>query len=236
MPPVTTPEGILLLPAWNEAERIGAVLDRLAAMELPTRRIVVVDDGSKDETGSVARAHGAEVLRHPFNLGYGAALQTGYKFALQQRAPWLVQMDADGQHDPRDVPRLLEPLLSGEAQVVLGSRFVADTGYEMGAARGGARRLLRQLGRAAGVDVADPTTGFQALAAPVLEFYSGAFFPSDYPDIDVLLAAHRRGFAVKEVSVRMSAGERASTLHGGLRRSLYYAWRLALSLWARPPA
>jgi len=222
--------GVLVIPAFNEAPRLPALLERIAAEALPLD-VAVIDDGSRDDTSGAARAAGATVLRHPFNLGYGAGLQTGYKWALARGAPWVVQMDADGQHDPHDIGRLLEPVAAGECDLVLGSRFLEQTGYQMSAPRRIGRALFVGIGRAFGFHVTDPTSGFQALNRRVLELYAGDAFPSDYPDIDVLVVAHRHGLTVREISVVMHAGERASTLHGGLR-SIWYLYRMVWSLWA----
>lgn len=220
---------IVVIPAFNEAPRIARVLGELARA-LPGARAVVVDDGSADATGAAARAAGATVLRHPFNLGYGAALQTGYKYALTTDAGRLVQMDADGQHDPAQVPRLLAPIARGEADLVVGSRFLEDSGYRMGPLRSLGRKLFTAVARLAGLSVTDPTSGFQAMDRAVLELYAGDFFPWDFPDVDVLLLAHRRGLRIAEVPVRMSAGERPSTLHKSLRAAVYYAYKMILSL------
>src|SRR5690348_17000974 len=114
MSPATRPEGVVVIPALNEESRLGRVIEGVRRC---TRGldVLVVDDGSGDATAAVAREHGADVLSHPFNLGYGAALQTGYKRALQAGYAHLVQMDADGQHDPADIERLLAPLRDGTA-------------------------------------------------------------------------------------------------------------------------
>jgi glycosyltransferase involved in cell wall biosynthesis len=224
-------ELLVLLPAFNEAARLPAVLAELERTLDEPYRAVVIDDGSRDATADVARAAGATVLELAFNLGYGAALQTGYKYARECRAAVIVQMDADGQHDARDIPRLLDPLRSDTADLVIGSRFVEKTSYEMGRIRTIGRLLFQRLAGLSGLSVTDPTSGFQAMNARVLELYTGAFFPSDYPDVDVLLTAHRAGLRIAERSVQMRAETRKSTLHGGLR-SLYYLYRLALSLWA----
>jgi len=221
---------IVLLPSYNEATRLPEVLRRLRELA-PEFQPVVVDDGSRDRTAAVAREHGAIVLEHPFNLGYGAALQTGYKFALEEGTELLVQMDADGQHDPTHIARLTEPILAGRADLVIGSRFLEPTDYRMGLARTIGRKLFQRLARLSGLDVTDPTSGFQALDRAVLELYVGEFFPSDYPDVDVLLIGHRRGLRIEECSVVMHQATRPSTLHGGLR-SFYYLYRLTLALWA----
>lgn len=223
-------KSIVLLPSYNEAARLPDVLRRLRELA-PEFRPVVVDDGSRDRTGAVARQHGATVLVHPFNLGYGAALQTGYKYALEEGVELLVQMDADGQHDPAHIARLVQPIQEGRADLVIGSRFLEATPYRMGLARTVGRKLFQRLARLSGLEVTDPTSGFQALNRAVLELYVGEFFPSDYPDVDVLLIGHRRGLRIEERSVVMSQGTRPSTLHGGLR-SVYYLYRLTLALWA----
>jgi glycosyltransferase involved in cell wall biosynthesis len=228
---VAVPARVIVgLPAYNEAERLPAVLGAVTAAA-PGAEIGVVDDGSADATGEVAAGHGASVLRHPFNLGYGAALQTGYKFAQRAGARLVVQMDADGQHDPADIAALAAPVERGELDVVIGSRFLADPGYEMGALRGAGRRLFRALARGLGLDVTDPTSGFQALSPRALRLYVRDFFPSDYPDVDVLVAAQRGGLRVGERPVKMGPGLRASSLHRGLA-PVYYVYKMLLSLWA----
>ena len=223
----------LIIPAFEEASRLPQVLRDVADSDARVR-VVVIDDGSRDSTSDVARAAGAVVLRHPCNLGYGAAVQTGYKYALRHGARWLVQMDADGQHDPKAIGQLLEPLASGEWDLVVGSRFLAAGDYRMSLPKRLGRDLFRGIARLLGMEVTDPTSGFQAMNRSVLELYCGDFFPNDFPDVDVLLAAHRQGLRILEVPVQMSEGVRASTLHSGLR-TLYYPYKMLLSLWAAPP-
>lgn len=221
------PDVVVVLPAWNEAARLPDVLPEL------TRRytVLVIDDGSTDGTSAVARRLGALSLRHPFNLGYGAALQTGYKWALRNGARVLVQLDADGQHPPDAVPLLVAAIESGEFDLVVGSRFIEDTGYQMSSVRRAGSRLFAALGRLAGLEVSDPTSGFQGMNRAVIELFAGDLYPSDYPDLDVLLLAHRRGLRIGERAVKMAQSSRASTLHSGFA-PLYYCWRLALALWA----
>ena len=220
----------IVMPAFNEAARLPELLAELRRT-LPDHELVVIDDGSRDATADVAAAAGAVVLRHPFNLGYGAALQTGFKYALEVGAPWVVQMDADGQHLPAEAPALVALLASGACDVAIGSRFLAPSGYEMGAVRSVGRDLIRALGRLAGLDLTDPTSGFQALSRRALALYAGDWFPTDYPDVDVRIVAARAGLAIREVPVQMSAGVRTSTLHSGWK-PLYYAYKMLLSLWA----
>lgn len=221
----------IVMPAFNEEARLPKLLAELQRA-LPDHDLVVIDDGSRDATGDVAERAGARVLRHPYNLGYGAALQTGFKWALlESGAPWVVQMDADGQHLPAEVPALVARLAAGDCDIAIGSRFLETTDYEMGAVRNTGRQLIRALGRYAGVDLTDPTSGFQALNARALELYAGDWFPSDYPDVDVRIVAARAGLRICEVSVQMAASARASTLHSGWK-PVYYAYKMLLSLWA----
>ena len=220
----------IVIPAYNEAATIADLLAELARVA-PAYERVVVDDGSSDRTAALAAAAGARVLRHPYNLGYGAGLQTGYKYALAAGASHVVQMDADGQHLPAEIAALAEPVARGECDVALGSRFLAPSGYEMGAARSLGRDLFRAVARRAGLSVTDPTSGFQALSPRALALYAGDWFPTDYPDVDVLLAAARAGLRVREVPVKMAAGVRASTLHSGWK-PFYYVYKMLLSIWA----
>jgi glycosyltransferase involved in cell wall biosynthesis len=221
---------LIVIPAYQEEACLPGVLEAIARAGLGCE-VVVVDDGSRDATARVAAQGGARVLRHPFNLGYGAALQTGYKYALERGAAYLVQMDADGQHDPAEIPRLLAPVESGELDLVVGSRFLGRGGYRMGSLRSLGRRVFQAIARLGGLRVSDPTSGFQAMNRRVLEVYARDFFPTDYPDVDVLLTAWRNGLSVGERAVSMSAGTRASTLHGGFR-SVYYVYKMLLSTWS----
>jgi glycosyltransferase involved in cell wall biosynthesis len=187
---------LLVIPAFNEQRSIAVDRVRASGLDLD---VLVVNDGSRDETATLASQHGAQVVSHPFNLGYGAALQTGYKYALRNDYDHVVQMDADGQHDPAYIPQLLAPVRAGEADVVIGSRFIEASGYEMGGARTVGRvffqRLLVWCG---GPRLADPTSGLQALAKPVFRFCCSDFYPFDFPAIYVLLCC-RQGFRIREI-------------------------------------
>jgi glycosyltransferase involved in cell wall biosynthesis len=218
---------VLIIPAFNESASIERVLEGITEAQTGCE-IVVIDDGSSDGTSEKAVAKGAKVIRHPFNLGYGAALQTGYKYALSRGASFLVQMDADGQHDPGEVEKLLAPIEAGEFDLIVGSRFLEPTEYKMEPIRNVGRWLFRSLVRLAGLKVSDPTSGFQAMNLRALEDYADDFFPTDYPDVDVLLTAYRHGLRVGECSVHMLKANRESTLHGGVR-SIYYVYKMLLS-------
>jgi glycosyltransferase involved in cell wall biosynthesis len=226
---VNAAKRFLIIPAYEEADRLGDVLERVRAC-VSEFEVVVIDDGSKDATSAVARSAGAYVIRHSFNLGYGAALQTGYKYARRAGADLLVQMDADGQHDPVGIPDLCAPIEGGELDLVLGSRFLDAGSYQMGALRTAARKLFQSIARAFGLSITDPTSGFQAMNRAALDLYVEDLFPTDYPDVDVLVAAHRRGLRIGERPVVMSGSLRESTLHAGWA-PVYYVYKMLLSLW-----
>src|SRR5262249_12672670 len=135
---------VLILPAYNEATRLGRVLAGVRH-SAPDLAVLVIDDGSHDGTAAVAREHGVEVVSHPCNLRYGAALQTVYKGGGGAGSRYLEQMAADGKHDPADVVRLLAPLRADAADVVIGSRFVEASGYRMSAARTAGREFFQRL-------------------------------------------------------------------------------------------
>ncbi len=186
---------VLITPALNEAASIGPVLDRAMAAGYP---VIVVDDGSTDGTGRIARERGATVLRHPFNLGVGAALQTGFREALLRGADAVVQVDADGQHDVSQVETLVAQL-GGEVQMVIGSRFVhrphprTPRGLAM-------RTLARRASKVAGTTVTDSSSGFRAIGRPLLELFARRF-PSSYlgDTFGSILLACRHGYRVAEV-------------------------------------
>ncbi len=234
------PEVAVVIPAFNEGPRIGKVVADVRAT-LPGARVLVIDDGSRDDTAARARESGAFVISHPLNLGYGGALQTGYLYASRNGYRFVVQLDADGQHAPKDAVRLLEPLIRGSADVAIGSRFIAPSGYTMSRTRTLGRVLLtRLLILAGGPEILDPTSGYQALSTRAFSMCCREFFPSDFPDVDVLLTLHRAGIRIVEVPVVMAPsppGRRP--MHTGTR-VLYYAYKMSLALfrssWSPPLA
>ena len=220
---------LVVVPAFNEAADIGRVVAGIHRVD-PTLSVVVVDDGSTDTTAAVARGAGAGVLRLPFNLGYGVALQTGYKYALRGGHDCVVQLDGDGQHEPADIPALLAPIARGEADVVVGSRFGGDARYRPSRTRRIGMRLFGALAFAlTGTRFSDVTSGYQALCADVVRFFTAERYPADYPDADVLIMLERAGFRVKEVPVRMYARPGGRSMHSGFR-PVYYVFKMLLSV------
>ena len=224
---------LIIIPARNEAENIPDLLDDLLQRHA-AQDVLLVDDGSSDGSGDLARARGCKVLRHHFNLGYGASLLSGYHYALIHDYEAVVQMDADGQHPPRCLPELLAPLQTGRADHVLGSRFLEGHAEGTTFMRKLASRILTGLARLwSGRRFSDPTSGFQAMRREVVESLCNDGFPEDFPDLDVLMDLHRRGFRLIEVSTPMRDREHGQSMHGGLH-VLYYFYRLGMNLMLLP--
>jgi len=220
---------LIIIPAYNEAQNLPHVLPRLRQV-MPAADILVVDDHSADDTSVVARRLGARVLRLPNNLGYGGAVQTGFRYASQRGYAYGVMMDADGQHDPQSVPLLLAPLLAGEAEVVVGSRFTGKMTYHASAVRRLGMRLFAGItSTLTGRPVTDATSGFQAMTGEVMAFFAEENYPSDYPDADTLILLHYAGFRVQEMPATMHERISGRSMHSQLS-ALYYIIKMLLSI------
>ena len=195
---------LVVIPALNEEASLPEVLRGLAG-HCPTLDVLVVDDGSKDRTADVARDAGVAVAVLPYNLGIGGALRTGFRYAVRRGYDRAVQFDADGQHDPTEVPLLLAALDDG-ADMVVGTRFAGgrDADYEVGFVRRRAMRLLHVGVRMlSGREFSDTSSGFRAFSRPMLELFARQY-PVDYMDsVEALLVACNAGMRVVEVPVRM---------------------------------
>ncbi len=194
-------EVLALVPALNEESTVSGVVESVRR-ELHCA-VLVIDDGSSDSTAERARKAGAMVVRHPFNLGVGAAIRTGMKVASAQGRRYVVQLDADGQHDASEAPRLLEPMRAGRADLVVGSRFAS--GYDVSRSRGLAMRMLsRVVSRRAGVKVDDTTSGFRAFGPRAIEVFRDNY-PTQYlsDTVEALLIGADAGLRIEVVDVRM---------------------------------
>jgi len=225
-------ETLLIIPAYREAGRVGDVVREVFALALPID-VLVVDDGSSDRTADEARAAGARVVSHPYNLGYGSALHSGYCYARRHGYRAVLQMDADGQHEAAMLPRLLAGLRDG-ADVVLGSRYLDGTPPRSSLARRLGTRLFAGIAsRWIGQPITDPTSGFQGLSARALDSVVRDGFPEDYPDTDVLVEHHRAGLRLVEVPVRMHERRGGLSMHRGARIA-YYGYKMFLTLLLLP--
>jgi len=221
---------LIVMPAFNEERNLPLVIENIRS-KVPDSDILVVDDGSADRTARAAEKAGAMAIRLPFNLGYGAALQTGFKYSLMKRYRYVVQMDADGQHDPDSINLLLEEIKKEDADVVIGSRFLSpDSNYKAPFPRRVGITLFRRIvSFIIHQKITDPTSGFQALNRDAVRFYASPYYPVDYPDADTIIMLHRAGLRIKEVPVLMHPSPGRKSMHSGLK-PVYYIFKMFLSM------
>ena len=219
---------LLIIPAYNEEQNIGNVLDDIRQIH-PAVDIVVIDDGSLDATLTVAKTKGVTVLTLPFNLGIGAAMQTGYHYAKVNGYDIAVQFDGDGQHRADQLEALLKPIECGEADITIGSRFLSKGVYETEVARYMAIRILsRIISFLVRQKITDPTSGFRAVNRKVMHFFCD-YYPDDYPEPESLVLLHKAGLRIVEVPVLMEKrliGTSSITLF----RGVYYMVKVILAV------
>lgn len=190
--------------------------------------VLVVDDGSTDHTRETAQQLGLPVISHPFNLGIGGAMQTGFQFALAQGYEVAVQFDGDHQHRADQIPTLIEPVLSGKADLVIGSRIRAG-GYAFPLLRRlGGQWFSFLLGLLGGLNITDPTSGFRCYGLPAIRFFADRY-PDDFPEVESTLLATRHGLRVTEVPALMRPRLGGTSSITGLRTA-YYMIKVTLSL------
>ena len=219
---------LIVVPAFNEVESIAGVIAEIRAA-VPDADVLVVDDGSKDATATQARAAGAIVAQLPFNLGVGGAMRTGYRFAVERGYRAVVQVDADGQHDPSAVPTLLAGLES--ADIVLGARFAGEGDYTVSGPRAWAMGLFAAiLSRTAGTRLTDTTSGFRATGPRATALFADQF-PAEYlgDTIEALVIATRAGLIVRQVPTAMRARVAGTPSHRPIKAAIYLA-RASLAL------
>ncbi len=221
---------LIIIPAHNEADNLPHVLPALQKT-IPAADVLVIDDHSQDDTAAVARKLGAQVVRLSNNLGYGGAVQTGFRYGAASHYDYAVMMDADGQHDPEYVPRLLAPVMAGQCDVALGSRFKGGMTYQVSLVRRMGMKLFAVITRLfTGQEITDATSGFQAMNRDVMRFFAEENYPSDYPDADTLIMLYFAGFRVLEVPVVMHERIAGESMHGNSLKSLYYIIKMLLSI------
>jgi glycosyltransferase involved in cell wall biosynthesis len=222
---------LAVVPAYNEAATIGTVI-RALYEHAPGFDVLVIDDGSTDETRDIAEDLGARVLRHPFNLGIGGAVQSGFAFALEHDYDYMVQVDGDGQHDPREIRRLRAAMSAQpNADMVCGSRFLsADIRYPAPISRRtGIHVFAFLLSRFVGQRVSDPTSGFRLYNRRAIAIFARDY-PHDYPEVEAVLMLHHHRLTMTEVPVRMFERGGGVSSIGGSGKSAYYMLKVLLAL------
>lgn len=216
---------LVIVPAFNEEAAILETVERVRA----TGRAdcLVVNDGSTDRTEELLASRGIPHVRLPVNLGIGGAVQTGYRYAVDKGYDYAVQLDGDGQHNPEDLDKLIAAIEETGADMVIGSRFVEDSGYRGSRARRVGIRYFSLLIRLlTGMTVTDPTSGYRIVGRRLMERFA-VRYPGDYPEVEVLVDMARAGYRVKELSVRMNPRQ------GGVSsitpfRSVYYMTKVTV--------
>lgn len=197
------PKTLVIIPALNEADSIAKVIGEIQ-QHAPWADIAVINDGSTDDTAAIADGCGAVVLSAPYNVGIGAAVQTGFLYAARYGYEVAVQNDGDGQHSPAEIPLLVGELLKGDADVVIGSRYIEDRGYiTPKARRAGILILASIISRIIGRRSTDPTSGFRASNRRTILFCA-ATYPHDYPEPEAVVMLHRAGLVIREIPVTMN--------------------------------
>ncbi len=219
---------LIIVPCFNEE---GAVSDVVRAVRthVPGIPVLVIDDCSVDGTISVARTAGAEVLALPHHLGLGGCVQAGYKLARELGFQYVIRVDGDGQHDPRDIPRIFDRLKSSGCEMVIGSRFVSENGARTSVTRSLGIAFFRAVLRPIlGKPVHDPTSGFVGVSRQALDVF-GRSFPLEYPEIEALVVLQRKRFRFEEVPCKMRPRTTGRSSITALK-SLYYIAHVLLGV------
>ncbi len=220
---------LVIIPALNEEASVAQVIANVKR-DIPQADVLVVNDGSTDDTATNARSAGARVASHPFNMGVGAALRTGFRYAERKGYSHVIQIDADGQHDPREAAKLLE--LAKTHQVVIGSRFAeGNKDFEVTALRRAAMNWLAfWLSKICKTPLTDVTSGFRVATRPAIELFADDYPPEYLGDtVESLVIARRAGLSIAEVQVQMHQRQHGKPSQGTIK-SLWYVARATLVL------
>ena len=219
---------LVIIPAYNEENSIKNVILNLQST-FPSADYLIINDCSKDSTKQLCLSNHFSLVSLPINLGIGGGVQTGYKYALENDYDIAVQMDGDGQHDPAYIKDIVQPIEQGEADIVIGSRFLEKEGFQSSSARRfGINFLSRLVYLCCGTRVKDVTSGFRAVNKEYIKFYADSY-PQDYPEPEAIVAAARNGARIREVPVVMKERQAGKSYIGGLT-SITYMLRTCLSI------
>lgn len=233
-----TKELLIIIPAYNEKNNIGQLLDQLEKPEIAgIADILVMNDASCDATNWVVKKRGHNVVTHIFNLGYGSGIQLGYKYAIRRNYRYVIQMDADGQHDPCNIPVIYKELTTPKEDgsypdIVLGSRFMKDSSdFQVGFAKKIAFRLFRTMIHiGTGTHIFDPTTGLQGLNRRAVLYYSMYnHFDDKYPDANMIMQMLLLGFKIEEIPAVMHLRTQGTSMHSGIK-PFFYMFRMTVSI------
>ncbi|MWC27301.1 glycosyltransferase [Paenibacillus sp. MMS18-CY102] len=220
---------LLIIPAYNEQKSIISLIEKIRMENIENLHYVVINDCSTDRTADLCVQHNVPVVKLPSNLGIGGAVQTGYKYALYHNFDIAIQVDGDGQHDPKYIKELIAPLLKGESDLVIGSRYIDKKGFQSTFMRRlGIRYFTKLLYMMTKQTISDPTSGFRACNKELIGLFSKRY-PTDYPEPESIMYLKRNNYRIKEVSVQMN--ERS----GGVSsitsiKSVYYMLKVSMAI------
>ena len=220
---------LAVVPAYNESASVAAVVHAIHRAA-PQFDVLVIDDGSTDDTAGAAQDAGARVLRMPYNLGIGGAVQAGFLYARDEGYQFMAQVDGDGQHEPQELHKLIEAFQEGDVDMVCGSRFLSsDYRYPSPVSRRtGIHLFAFVLSRLVGQKVSDPTSGFRLYNRRAIRLFA-ADYPHDYPEVEAVLMLHHHRLRMREIPVQMYLREGGvSSISSG--KSVYYMVKVMLAL------
>jgi glycosyltransferase involved in cell wall biosynthesis len=219
---------LVIVPAYNEERNIAGVIDDLKG-NFPQGEILVVNDGSQDNTSGVARCLGINVIDLPYNLGIGGAMQTGFAYAMSGSYDAAVQFDGDGQHVASEIGKLFGPFELNGADLVVGSRFLSEGGFTSSIQRRlGAKILSLVVSTIIGKRITDTTSGFRVYSKKAAEFFS-SIYPEDYPEVEAFVLAHKKGLIIEEVPAEMT-GRKFGKSSITMKKAVYYMVKVLLAI------
>ncbi len=221
---------LIVIPAFNEGDTVAKVISGCRKHMPENADLIVINDGSTDRTYEVCQEEGIDVINTPFNQGIGNALQTGFRYAIEKNYDFLINLDADGQHNPADLPKFIEKLREGKFDIVIGSRFLKKNRYDGSKIRNiGIKFFSKLVSLLIREKLTDVTSGYRGMNKAILNFTIVDTFNFDYPDADFLLTLHRAGFRFCEIPVTMEKRNGGKSQHSGLK-PLYYIFKMLLSI------
>ncbi|SHI97149.1 hypothetical protein SAMN05444401_1945 [Clostridium amylolyticum] len=225
-------KAMVAIPAYNEEKNIFSVVEAVK-FHHPEVDVVVINDGSRDNTGREAQRAGAFVINLPQNLGIGGAVQTGYIYAKKKGYDAVIQIDGDGQHNPKDLSKMLEAIEKDKVDMVIGSRFVEKTDYKSSSMRKlGINFFSRFVSFMCKEDFSDTTSGYRAVNKKVIELFA-RYYPRDYPEVETIVYASKRGVRIKEISVDMNERQGGKSSITPIR-SIYYMIKVTCAILLQP--
>ena len=213
---------LIVIPAYNEADNIEGVIKEIKK-DINYADILVINDCSKDNTVEIVKKNGVKCITNIFNLRYAWAVQTGLKYAFQNDYDYVIQMDADGQHIAKEAEKLYKEIKKSNVDIVIGSRYLINTGYSCPLFRRIGTKMFATLVRIfCRQKISDPLSGFQCLNKKVIKKYSKIGGYPEFPDANLVIDMLLQGYKIKEVPVKMCLRENGESMHSGIIKPIKY--------------